>query len=192
MFSKRGLLTSIFFLASLSLALLVGCSQDGGLMGPAGDSNGTTPLSMSLGDRGGFASAKVGDLQPLEENPTNGAWIGVRGGTVVLEFATLEIPAGALSSATYITMERDDPTQATFEFGPHGQQFLLPITIRMTPDNAEGLIQAGSMAPEDYRIAHYDEELEQWVELPSFLELDGDGYSITAKTTHFSRYALSD
>jgi len=45
---------------------------------------------------------------------------------------------------------------------------------------------------EDYCVALYDEELEDWVELPSYLEFDGDNYTVWAKTTHFSRYALSD
>ena len=206
MTSKRSLLTHASLLLVLSLLFLVGCSQNGGLLGPDGDAAGTSapsPLPFpGGGDRGDHDD---------DNSSRAGRWIGPQGGSVDLGYCELDIPAGALTRYTYISITQDDPNVASVELGPDGQQFLVPITIKMSLLAFQDYMDANDLSAEDLFISLYDEELNQWVKLPSEIRYDDDdwdddddddwdddddddydGAAIWAQTTHFSRYALSE
>ena len=86
--------------------------------------------------------APEADAGPLPDIPTAGAQqaltVGPEGGTVELGSLSLDIPAGALSEPTAITVTVDSAPPApftgfspVFHFAPEGLVFAQPVTVRL-------------------------------------------------------------
>ena len=71
-------------------------------------------------------------LTPLDSNISVSAVIGVSGGSIRINAAggKIEIPAGALSEPTTITMTALAGTNVAYEFQPHGLTFAQPVKIQ--------------------------------------------------------------
>ena len=104
------------------------------------------------------------------------AWIGPDGGQVSLMGCTVQMPAGALSAPTLITMTRN--ADGTVELGPHGQTFAVAVQLLFV---APLLSSAG-----DHEIQWYDESCASWTTIPSY----ASGFGQAALLEHFSLYRL--
>lgn len=73
-------------------------------------------------------------LVPLAANVSKSAVIGSMGGSIVLQDAggKIDIPAGALSQDTQITMTALAGPDVAYEFQPHGLVFAAPVKIQQT------------------------------------------------------------
>lgn len=107
--------------------------------------------------------------------------IGPAGGTVKLLGFEVVVPPGAVSRPTVFTIRLPaDPfgrQHVYAEFGPHGQQFAVPVTIKLPYD---GTTSEGELA---VHVLWFNGS--QWV--PFQTSLTGDG-RIQAQTNHFSDY----
>lgn len=105
--------------------------------------------------------------------------------------ASIEIPAGALTSNVNTSIAASDGGDlpgaigVSYEFGPSGTTFNIPVTISLKYDIS--LIPEGS-SEQDLVIAY--EANGGWVEL-SNPEIDTVNKVIKAKTSHFSKYAVT-
>ncbi|MCR4339660.1 MAG: hypothetical protein NUW01_07210 [Gemmatimonadaceae bacterium] len=121
--------------------------------------------------------------------------IGTAGGTIETADGgvALTIPAGALPGATTITVAALElaPGQdnrviggTSYEFGPDGTQFSVPVTIRLSYDPAN--IPDGTSA----RLLRLHTLVNgSWILVPGSV-VDTDDYTVVGQTTHFSTYAL--
>lgn len=96
---------------------------------------GCGPMTHTVSDSGPGGS----DAGEIEVGASTQALIGAPGGTVVLEGARLEIPAGALAEDTLITITVTDAVvedpfvgfSPVFAFEPHGLRFASPVTVTL-------------------------------------------------------------
>lgn len=106
--------------------------------------------------------------------------IGAEGGRIELVGFEAVVPPGAVTSATRFTIRLHVDTQlkdyVVAEFGPHGQTFLQPVTLRLP---YEGTTAEGASA----RVLWWDGGT--WVPFATSRTADG---RIEARTDHFSEY----
>jgi hypothetical protein len=134
--------------------------------------------SMGSGDAGVVdAGAPIGEEITAAE-----------GGTVEVDGMTLDIPAGALTEDTEITVQEiskaglpnaSDIASAVFDLGPDGTQFELPVTLSFDFDPSE--------TPEG------KEAVLAWLDGSAWTELADsqiDGETVTATTSHFTVFAV--
>jgi|HubBroStandDraft_6_1064221.scaffolds.fasta_scaffold83343_3 hypothetical protein len=123
--------------------------------------------------------------------------IGPAGGTVTAgDGSSVEIPAGALSSMTTITMEVVAPSLlpgggvsggAAFTVGPAGQTFLAPITITLTldPTALPAMTEASDLVI--FTTSEGTTDHAYWLATRLV-----DGKHLSAQTTHFSWIWIGD
>lgn len=124
---------------------------------------------------------------PIDRDITRSAWIGPEGGVVeiVETHFRLEIPAGALQAVTQITVTAEAGEFELYQFGPHGIQFDVPVTMSFS---TESQVTAEALVAEASGI-YLDEGGS-----PAVLEdfpLVRHGFRVSFQTTHFSRYAMA-
>ena len=121
--------------------------------------------------------------------------VGAAGATITTADGGLEldIPAGALSKETSITAEAldDSPSQdprvipgTTYEFGPDGTQFSVPVTIQLQYDPAR--LPDGTSP----RLLRLHTVVNGNWELVPGSSVDVEQNTVTGQTTHFSTYAV--
>ena len=88
----------------------------------------------------------------------------------------LQVPAGALTEPTLITMTRHEDD--TIELGPHGQVFAVDVELLFV----HPLVSSA----EDYLVQWYDPSQESWTTIPSYVS----GFARAAALEHFSLYRL--
>jgi len=179
---------TLSFLAAFLMVAAAGCSgDDNDDIGPA--ATGGNAGESTGGGAGQSTGGSAGESTAAEPEPVSETIDAADGGTVETESgsASIEIPAGALSEDTEITLEEldrseqpdaDDLGSNAFEFGPDGTQFEEPvtITIRLDADVPEGqtavlaVLEDGSWSP---------------IEGSSV-----SGSEVTAEVTHFSTFAI--
>jgi len=103
------------------------------------------------------------------------------GGTVTNGRFTLEIPAGALSNDTEITMEMLQGGTLGVELGPHGLTFNTPVTLSMDLHGTTGQGMAATV------VTYYDNESSGQHE-PMPMAAPADENTTRAMLSHFSRY----
>jgi hypothetical protein len=107
-------------------------------------------------------------------------WIGPAGGSLRLADFEVIVPPGAVTTSTRISIRLDVAGQrkdhVMAEFGPHGQTFAVPVTLRLP-------YATTSAAGEESRILWWDEK--QWVPFESVVTPDG---RLETTTDHFSTY----
>ncbi len=113
--------------------------------------------------------------------------------------AGVQVPPGALSTATVVTMVRGTAIHAAdraaaldrdalgaggeaISFGPEGTQFATPVIIELPYDPA--LVPAGKL--NDLAVHYYDPTTKTWSPLIS--QVDSVKHVVSAKTSHFSLY----
>ena len=107
--------------------------------------------------------------------------IGPEGGTIrILGFEAV-VPPGAVDKATRFTIRVPvDPHNSEYvraEFGPHGQQFAAPVTLRLP---LKGTTAEGATS---VRVLWWDGA--QWIPYESRITEDG---RLETRTNHFSEY----
>lgn len=108
------------------------------------------------------------------------AAIGVGGGALVGNTASVTVPSGALSSTTTLYMETSIVGGYNqCELTPHGQEFEEPVTLSIQ-------VPAAGNPNDVYHIAWWDESEEEWVDLGG---TRANGY-VSVQIDHFSRYII--
>jgi len=133
------------------------------------------------------------DLPPAE--PAASALIGPEGGTLRLGKAGVEIPPGALSADTFISicglseiqslgdgLSNATDRAAGFRFEPHGLRFLRPVRIRLPFDRS---LLGSRAALENLCSYFYNEESRCWEKLER-LALDSGACIIESAALHFT------
>lgn len=112
-------------------------------------------------------------------------WIGPEGGRLDFMGFAIEVPAGAVDRVTMFTISLPvDPKasdRVVAEFGPHNQQFGVPVTIEFP---LRGTSIEGSSTP---TIVWWSDG---WVNMGA--TLTGDGARLQTQTDHFSTYGTTD
>ncbi|MDH3222514.1 MAG: hypothetical protein OEO23_02270 [Gemmatimonadota bacterium] len=124
---------------------------------------------------------------PINEDVTVSAVIGPEGGEIEVSethFA-LEIPDGALSAPTTITVVAKAGDYEVYEFDPHGTEFAVPVVLRFATrshEEAHALVEAAQ--------GLYLSDDGAGTVLETFT-LRQEGFHVRFETSHFSRYALA-
>lgn len=164
------------------LAFTVGCSADdimgpGTVAPPAGGPDVTIlvdPQGKAVEPVQGASFAKAGSAFIRADE----------GGVISWGRFSLDIPAGALSEDTEISISRPMPNLVMCELEPHGIQFNKPVTLQIdyngTPaaENDTGEPTLG--------VYWFNEDTGQWVFVGK--ELDTAGNKMEANLEHFSGY----
>ncbi|RZM30581.1 MAG: hypothetical protein EOO88_00010 [Pedobacter sp.] len=139
----------------------------------------------------GTALIKRENGSPLPGRPLVSKAIGAQGGTISSDNGslTLDIPSGALSATTTITIQAVENTLPgshgqSFKISPENVAFLKPITIR---SSYEGIDMEGTH-PELLRMAFQTAEGYYYVSPTS--ELDPVNKTIATQSTHFSTWTV--
>jgi len=193
---RRSVLRAWFATLPLVL-LLLNCGESGTLLAPEETPGGGETSSFQAGllpplpivdDLLGWLSIDTDgllqfQLPPLTLKRSTGKLIrAAEGGFVELNGFRVDIPAGALSSDTYITINLPKKLpEALFvmaDFGPTGTTFQLPVQVSMPLEGVSLLgIDLGSL-----HVSHWDGS--QWVSQGG----EVSGSSLRANTTHFTVY----
>ncbi|MDH3224973.1 MAG: hypothetical protein OEO23_14725 [Gemmatimonadota bacterium] len=153
----------------------------------------TATAESSSAATGDTESASVNGLRlvprkwPIDRDITRSVEIGPGGGRVAILEAgfVLDIPAGALSEPTVITVTAKAGAYEDYEFGPHGIEFAVPVSMGFSTESRQ---VAKSLSTEAVGIYLSGEEAPTILEL---FPLTHQGFYVTFLTSHFSRYALA-
>ena len=147
------------------------------------------PLSAGLlGDLGGVVRVVTGILSPVltRETPLSrdevvSEMIGRNGGVIRLPHAglTVNIPAGALSRSTRITVRAPAGDLLGYEFAPHGLQFNRPVTLTQDMSGRA-----------DVEVVYFDGALQPTVEVLEVLPVWATRNAAVFRIEHFSGYAF--
>ncbi len=153
-------------------------------------------MTFTVSDDGLPPLSVSGNVAIQVQNEPEGATqdVGTGGGTVTNESGTaqVELPPGALSGDTTITIEphshyalQDEfgDIIVQFEFGPAGLEFNEPVTIKLYYDPDDPLVDPYLMD-----IYYYNEDLSRWE--PMFATVDEANYYLYVEVVHFSTFAL--
>lgn len=111
----------------------------------------------------------------------------VEGARIGWDDSGITIPSGALpEEGLWITMTRSDPPEPWIDFGPHGTQFNVLVTLRISYRNCE--LPEG-MGPEDLQLFYWNEDTGEY-ELISETNNQEEEY-LEGQTDHFSRYIIA-
>ncbi|MFC1669819.1 Ig-like domain-containing protein [Spirochaetota bacterium] len=137
---------------------------------------------------------KSGGVTPFDVEPYSGT-VGAEGGNITdPNGASVIIPEGALTGTTTITIKTYGnattvnkrfgitPFLGAVDFGPDGQQFEKPVTIKFPSSKA--------LTPGDeYALFVYNETSQQWEDTGIKATSTDNGTAFSAEITHFSTYA---
>ena len=110
--------------------------------------------------------------------------IGPEGGSISILGFEAVVPPGAVASPTRFTIRLPvDPSSeyVRAEFGPHGQQFAVPVTLRLPHKGTSAESNTST------RVLWWDGTT--WVPFSTVLREDG---RIETQTSHFSEYGTED
>lgn len=109
---------------------------------------------------------------------------GLSGATLVLYDVSLIIPPLAVNNDTLYSISIPDPAQFYNEFGTHGLQFNVPVTVIMSYRDAD----LGGVDESSIRLAWFDEYYQAWRDMPCVV--DQNNKIVTGELSHFSSYGL--
>ncbi|MDI6703627.1 MAG: FlgD immunoglobulin-like domain containing protein [bacterium] len=159
--------------------------------------NQTEPITYSVivTDKAGNKNKEIKDKKILVQLREVRKSIGPDGGTIKNGGLTLEIPEGALSKQTNITVKPTDKPEitgfktigGTFELAPKGLLFRKPVRLTMeyNPESDE-FKQAGIKDESQIGIFFYDGY--GWLKIPSKVDKEKD--MVIAEIDHFTKYTL--
>jgi hypothetical protein len=172
---------------------------------PSGGSVTSNSASFTVGTSMGVGALFASAPAPLSAQPSVN-FVGdmvlpaVQGGLILTPSqAAVNIPAGALSADTEVTLARDKTSDASsraaglgvaalasagepIAFGPEGTQFSAPVTITLPYDPT--LVPTGALT--SLAIQYYDPIAKSWTALTS--SVDSVNHVVSAQTNHFSLY----
>jgi hypothetical protein len=161
-------------------ALLIasfGCSNPGTVTAPD-----STPLVVTSPNFIRILSASKDDPSIATTQSASAMISAQYGGTITNGRITLEFPAGALDQDTEITIDMLSDGTLGAEFGPHGTQFNVPVTMTMDlhGTTAEGMGDAAE-------TLYYNEDTDLYELQPKVMSDDSN--EMKASVRHFSRYS---
>ncbi|MDZ7359125.1 MAG: hypothetical protein ONB46_00150 [candidate division KSB1 bacterium] len=178
-------LMAIMLLVMSKMILLWGCSPDQhwAPTSPAADGRITALAKDDDDDDDDLEFLMVARRDPAE-NGVSTALIGPEGGVLHHAAHRLEVPAGALNEALELTFSMPLSDTLTFDMGPHGTQFNLPVSLVFYYGNADlaGVNEAR------LQVYYYDPSTQIFEAIPTVV--DTVNKIVTGYTDHFSRYAL--
>ncbi len=160
---------------ALSL-LLFGCASD----------NPVQSSSKTAWHLGYLAGARPSHGPLVEGDGYAGKLISTRGGVVGGEETfgnSVEIPAGALSANTLITVQVVENGYA-MEFGP-SMQFKAPVKVTLS-------YKGTGVNPTKIKCLWYDPTVGDWVNVCSNPAINYASQTLSFNVSHFSRYAWGD
>ena len=101
---------------------------------------------------------------------------------------SLEFEKGSLSADATITIQDYDPNVLDVQFGPHGTQFPVPVTLSIDLSNTDAdpsVPRYNGCEPQLYWL---NVETNKWEEIPG--RLDAVNKKLIVKLPHFSRYVV--
>jgi hypothetical protein len=113
------------------------------------------------------------------------AWIGPKGGIVRAGRHELKVPAGALSAATWITMESPSDTLNYVIFGPEGLTFKAGHSPQLLLSYKNCSLRLGAKP----QVVYVNDLLSAILETPPSAA-DTLGQAVDAELSHFSKYVL--
>jgi len=128
--------------------------------------------------------------KPLSRSVSVTETVGAKGGKIKLKAAgvTLEIPAGALSANTTISITAPAGNAVAFEFSPHGLLFGTPASIRL---DVKGTTAEGATDSDAYAGVYFVGDVSGAVQPLEVLTTYLDGKQIVFDILHFSGYAVA-
>jgi len=173
------------------LLLLAGCSRS--LLTAPGAPTTSAPAPQAIASAPAPPSL-LGNVLPVVGNILN--WTLVTQTLVHKDQVTvvtghrwsIEFEKGSLVNDALITIQDYDPNILDVQFGPHGTQFPVPVTVTVDFANTAadpGAAQYDGSAPVLYWL---DDQTNTWVEIPS--QTDWANKKLIARLPHFSRYAV--
>lgn len=206
--SNATLRLSLLLFLALATFLHTGCSQEASLspVGPShtlapslGSSSTTEEEDHDDDENGGSGGQEQGGgeeeddddydfLTVAQRDPAQDgvstAVIGPDGGVLPHADHRLEVPAGALDAPLELSFSVPVSDTLTFDMGPHGTQFNLPVSLVFDYSDAdltgvnEALLQ----------VYYYDPSTQIFEAIPT--QVDSVNKVIIGYTDHFSRYAI--
>jgi len=101
---------------------------------------------------------------------------------------SLQFEKGSLSADATITISDYDPNVLDVQFGPHGTQFPVPVTLSIDLSNTDAdpsVPRYNGCEPQLYWL---NDETNKWEEIPG--RLDAVNKKLIVKLPHFSRYVV--
>jgi hypothetical protein len=176
--------------------LAVGCSD----VAPTGPD---APMpSLALATSSVDTVTVIQRVTPLSQDITVGAWINKTGGSLAIPEAGLKvtIPAGAVQKRTYFSVTAYAGNLVSYEFGPHGMRFRVPLQMHQDARDLNIWKQNGDLTPtvipieagyfpsrDDIDMAHGTAKINEI--LP--VDIDLLGSKIHFDVRHFSGYLLA-
>ncbi len=181
---------SMLLFLVLALALHVGCSQDSG-SSPVGPERNAAPLDVITTAYDEEAEEDDDDLDFLTvaqrdpaEDGVSTAEIGLAGGVLTHAAHRLVVPPGALNETLELSFSMPLSDTLTFDLGPHGTQFNVPVSLVFNYGNADLTAVNESLL----QVYYYDPGTQIFE--PIFTTVDTVNNVVIGYTNHFSRYAL--
>jgi hypothetical protein len=171
----------VFALLIVASVFIIGCSTN---------DNSVAPITQGED----IKTVPPGIFQSYPSNTLNkqlfdGGWVGPRGGEVGGKKTLnnkVEIPAGALSEKTYITVQVSSGSPGV-DFGP-SMKFQRPVEITLSYAGF-GLTERQI---QNLKIYWYNPSTGQWEKISDHPDIDRGDQTVSFETRHFSRYAWSD
>lgn len=126
---------------------------------------------------------------------TGAAVVSSAGGAVASSDASagLAVPAGAVTDGTTLTVApatgappaTNLVTSTTYNFGPNGAQFAVPVTVTIAYDPAK--LPSG-VRPQDLKLFTYDAAAARWVPVVGS-QVDSLAHTVTGEVSHFCLFA---
>ncbi len=185
---------------ALGLAFLAGCSSDHTATTSPLNSPAAAPNADLLGSVGSLLSGvlqlvtNVQRSSPLAAPISVQQVVGAAGGTLRIPAAgvTVQVPAGALSSPTLITMTARAGSAVAYDFAPHGITFAKPLVFTQSLSGTNAWVLTAPLLS----LGYYPDPslLGTTTSLVSEL-LDGSTnlltWTFTSHIQHFSGYVLA-
>jgi len=133
--------------------LAIGCGE----VAPTAPDDPMPSLARRAGKPARTADATLSDgrvtvirrLTPLPRDITAGEWINKNGGSITIPEAGLKVtvPAGAVARRTYFTVIAHAGDLVSYEFGPHGMAFPVPLQLHQDIRELNIWKQNGDLSP---------------------------------------------
>lgn len=167
----------------LAFSLVVGCSSNpiGDALGAINNQQPNEPVDPKILTR---TNNDLGPQLSSSELFTEQTVNHLTGATMTLFDVTLIIPPGAVDNDTTFSISIPDPALFYNDFGTHGLQFNVPVTVIMCYRDAN----LSNVNETSIRLAWYDEYYQSWRDMPC--TVDYLTKTVTGQVDHFSSYGL--
>jgi len=186
---------TILAISLIVLLLVSGCGEQHPKAPLGSDQSATAHPSASLGKRfRNSTSSVISSKQVQRKKALDQAALSRNaseviapssGGEVKLYDFRINIPSGALSSNTSISIAPTNDAYLQADFGPDGTLFKVPATLTISYEEAD----LTGIKPEDLTVSWFDPATNQWIDLGGVV--DTKEKTVSVQVWHFTEYSLS-